>query len=42
MADKSVRKETKGAKKSVKEKKAAKKAKQEEKGSKGFTIPDGN
>ncbi len=38
MADKSVRKEPKGAKKSIKDKKAAKKAKQEEKNSKGFTI----
>ncbi len=38
MADKSVRKEPKGVKKSIKEKKAAKKAKQEEKSQKGFTI----
>lgn len=40
MKEKSVRKEPKGAKKSVKEKKAAKKVKQEEKSSRGFSIQE--
>ena len=40
MKEKSVRKEPKGAKKSVKEKKAAKKAKQEEKSARGFTVQE--